>query len=105
MSPDDFDWQAGEILHWDLTPVDAQLPLRDQLEHLKEDLAQVRYPSCVVLDIGWYPECSDSGVFQVMVVRDENWDAPLFQKAASTPAQLRETLREGIAVAANARQR
>lgn len=101
----DIDWRTGRVEFWDLETLDEEQPLADQVQELKEDLAQVEYPSRVLLDIGWYSEFSEypeRGAFKIYVVRKENWDQPLFQTTCATIAALKKALLEAVIFAANA---
>jgi hypothetical protein len=96
----DIDWKAGRIRHWDLDALDERRPLHDQRWELKEDLAQVEYPSGVLVDVGWYPELSADGSFLVQVVRPNDWEHPLFRERATTVAGLKEQLAKAVRIAA-----
>src|SRR5262245_20214638 len=52
MNPSTFDWKSGTVDFWDLNEIDEAKPLGDQIDHLKEDLAQIRFPGGIVLDLG-----------------------------------------------------
>ncbi|MBV7334327.1 hypothetical protein KFU94_40050 [Chloroflexi bacterium TSY] len=67
----------GSVVYEELA-LDNELTLADQVDRLNEDLLQVEFPGKVLLDLGWYPAFSNQGQFQVYVVRDANWDEPLF---------------------------
>src|SRR5260370_39838846 len=41
-------------------------------DHLLQDLLQVKLPSGVIIDVGWYPECDPTGHYRVVAFRD-NW--------------------------------
>ena len=89
-------------MFWDLDGLDEAHPLPAQADELQEDLAQVEYPGGVVLDIGWYPEFSERGAFNVYVVSNDDWDHPLFQRTCPTFAALWTVLAEATALAAKA---
>lgn len=80
MHRDDFSLGPGRVLFWDLRHVDRDRPLSSQRDHLKEDLAQVEYPSGRLLDVGWYPEFSETGAFSVKVIANGDWTQPLFER-------------------------
>lgn len=103
MRPDQIDWDSGEVVFWGLGFLVPLKPLADQIDDLKEDLAQVRYAGDVVLDIGWYPEFSEEGEFVVRVVRESHWDEPLFLEAHKTVDGLLKCLKEAILAAKNNR--
>jgi hypothetical protein len=99
MVPDEFNWGSGVVAYWDLHGVDAQRCLDEQLDELKEDLVQVQYGSDTLLDVGWYPEFADGGVFVITVVRDGNWDEPIFKREAANVAEFRSAIEAGVRVA------
>lgn len=102
MQAKQFDWDFGEVIFWDLVFLDPLKPLSEQVEDLKEDLAQVKYGD-QVLDIGWYPEFSPEGAFVVKVVCGTNWDKPMFQESRRTIEGLIQCLKAAITVAKSAR--
>jgi hypothetical protein len=101
MISSNFDWKNGRVVFWDLDTIDESLPLADQTEHLKEDLAQIEYPAGIILDVGWYPEFAATGNFAVCVVLQGEWQRPLFQKNAFTTEDLKARIVEGIRIAAD----
>jgi hypothetical protein len=102
MTPDSFEWQSGAVAFWDLTFLDATRPLPSQVEDLKEDLAQIRYGD-VILDIGWSPSFSESGAFVVRVVRESDWEAPLFFERHSAITDMIAAVRRAVPIAAAAK--
>lgn len=92
------DWESGHVVYWDLEFLEPLKPLIDQLDDLKEDLAQITYGDRV-LDIGWYPAFSADGEFVVRVVHGTNWDDPLFQESCRTVNDLLTCLKAAITVA------
>lgn len=99
MQSNDFDWQLGNVVYWDLERVTPDTPIEQQYEHLKEDLAQVEFGSAVLLDIGWYPEFSPTGRFVVSVVRDQEWEQPVFRVECKAIPSLCNAIRWAIDVA------
>ncbi len=92
------DWEMGQVTYWDLGFLDPLKALVEQIGDLKEDLAQIAYGDRV-LDVGWYPEFSEEGEFVVQVVRDTNWEEPLFQESCRTVDALLLSLKAAIQVA------
>ena len=86
MKPSVFDFRSGRVVHWELEVFDEDAPIDGQLDELREDLAQVEYPSAVLLDIGWYPEFNAAGQFTVSVVREGDWEFPIFCERAALGA-------------------
>jgi hypothetical protein len=92
------DWESGQVTYWHLGFLDPLRPLVEQIGDLKEDLAQITYGDRV-LDVGWYPEFSEEGEFVVQVVRDTNWEEPLFQERCRTVDALVLSLNAAVEVA------
>jgi hypothetical protein len=88
MAPEYFDFGNGEVVHWDLARIDPAAPMDQQIDELKEDLAQVRFDQNTMLDIGWYPEFSREGSFVVVVIRNEEWESPIYRRECSDMAEL-----------------
>jgi hypothetical protein len=102
MDADELEWGAGRVTFWDLTFLDAAKPLAEQLDDLKEDLAQARYEGGVLVDVGWSPSFSAEGAFVVRVVREADWDAPLFLERHASVAALGDAVRRAARVAETA---
>lgn len=102
MRHDQVDWGSGEVVSWDLDFLDQSKPLPEQSDGLTEDLAQVQYPGEVLLDVGWYPEFSETGKFAITVVRKSNWNEPLVEYSAATIDGLYSSLNAASAIATNA---
>jgi hypothetical protein len=99
MKASNIDWKSGRVVYWDMESVDLHTPLAHQLSELKEDLAQISYPSGILVDIGWYPELSEEGAFLVTVVKHENWETPLMKEACSSALELVEAIKNAIRTA------
>jgi hypothetical protein len=99
MKPEQLDWHSGTVVFWDLDFLDPLKPLINQIDDLKEDLAQIRYPGAVLVDIGWFPEFSSEGSFVVSVVREPHWDEPLFREEHRTVDELLRRLPEAVRIA------
>lgn len=89
-------WHSGSVVYWDMDQVNEEQPPQHQSEQLKEDLVQIEYPNGVLLDIGWYPSFDPSGEFIVSVIRNGNWELPLFRAAAKDFQSLRQQIINGI---------
>lgn len=99
MNQDYFSFKVGNVEYWGLDCVEPQAPVGDQLDELKEDLAQVSYGPNVLLDIGWYSSDEDDGNFRVMVILDQDWGAPIFSEACSSWRQLKDAVGRAVSAA------
>lgn len=96
MVPEDFNFGEGQIVYWDFYDIDPKTSILKQLNFLKEDLIQVRFKKNIILDVGWYKEFSANGAFTVTVLRNENWDEPLYKQKAKTISALCLAIEEGV---------
>jgi len=100
MKPKDFELTDGKVVYWDMLDLDFAKELKEQLDELKEDLAQVTFKNGeIILDIGWYPEFSRNGVFVVSVIQNENWEEPLFQGRCKNLEKLKLVVQQGVFIA------
>lgn len=99
MTPSVVDWRSGHSAFWDLDFLVEDMPLTQQLDGLKEDLAQIKYPHLIILDIGWYPEFSIDGAFSVSVVKESEWEQPLFRERCTSVDALLKCLLRAVEVA------
>ena len=76
--------------------VNKDIPLEEQIDLLKEDLLQVNYDNNYLIDVGWYPEFDEEGIFRVSVIKDYQWDNPILQKSCRDLSLLDEYMHECI---------
>lgn len=98
MMPEEFEFGSARVEFWQLDRLQLSIPLVDQIDELKEDLAQVRFGEHVVLDVGWYRSFPPSGRFVVCVVARGDWSTPVFQGEAIDLAALRLLIRDASEV-------
>ncbi len=96
MKSETFDWKSGKVIHWDLEEIDAERPLDVQCDHLKEDLAQISYRGGIVLDIGWSPSFDPKGRFTITVVKDSDWECPVFRANGRDLPSLKQQISRAI---------
>lgn len=60
--------------------INENISLEEQTDLLMEDLIQIIYDNNYIIDIGWYPEFDKNGHFLVCVIKDFQWDRPIFKK-------------------------
>ena len=88
--------QGGTILFDNLVIVDPEVALSAQLGCLREDMLQVAFGDKLTLDVGWYPSFSPTGQFTVFVIRDYDWEEPVYQASCRTLADLLKIVEEGV---------
>ena len=68
----------------------------DQLE-FEEDLLQVSFfDEKYILDVGWYPNPRKNGVFKVYVIKNYDWENPLFTRSHRDINHLSPIIEQGI---------
>ena len=72
------------------------MPLSEQLESLTEDLIQIEYDNGYLIDIGWYPEYDAEGNFIVQLIKDYNWENPIYKQGCKEDKQLKKILLKAI---------
>lgn len=93
MTLNNIDFKSG-IVSYDDFDVDPLVPYEKQLTSLDEDMLQVEYPQGYVLDIGWYHDVN--GKFVVRVIKDCDWDQPVFIKETRNLARLEKFVQQSI---------
>ena len=73
----DLKFIRGNIAHDNLSSLENK-DVKYQIDSLKEDLLQVEYPASLLLDF------SAAGFFQIRVIENYNWDAPLYSSTSKT---------------------
>jgi len=88
---DVINFAPGRVVYEAFTLADEQA-WGEQIDKLNEDLLQVEYPGDILLDLGWYPASSRQGQFQVRVIRNFSWDAPIFYAEITKMKVLRSVI-------------
>jgi hypothetical protein len=74
---------VGKVLYWDMEDLTVRRSPGEQLEHLKEDLAQIELDPDTLLDLGWYGSGSEA-TFRVLLIHREDWEDPVFRAREPT---------------------
>lgn len=85
------DFSPGRIVYEEFIFDDEQ-ELVEQVDKLDEDILQIEFPGGILLDVGWYPAFTRVGQFQVRVIRNFEWDAPIFYAEVTSMDVLRSVL-------------
>ncbi|MDQ2088142.1 hypothetical protein RBH29_17085 [Herbivorax sp. ANBcel31] len=76
---ENLDFTPGKVVYNDFD-INHEIPLSEQIYSLKEDLFQVNYNNKYVIDIGWYPEFKTIGEFNIVIIKDFDWENPIEKK-------------------------
>jgi hypothetical protein len=100
MKRSDFDLQTDvDNVYWELEAVED--PVDPERDFLREDLIQITLQNGTIVDVGWYPEFSRDGEFMVVLVLNQDWQAPLRTARCRTIRELRAIFSEFLAQARN----
>lgn len=97
---DKINLQAGKIIYNEFH-IDFKKPFSEQLDALMEDLVQIDYEDGYLIDLGWHPEYNPQGNFFVQVIKDYNWEKPIYKQQSSDGKQLKELLLKAIDIIKN----
>ena len=76
--------------------IDENKDIFEQLDFLKEDLFQAEYKD-EILDIGWYPSFNINGNFVISVIKDFDWENPVFKKEVREIEEFLRCIKEVLA--------
>lgn len=93
---DVFDFGEGIKTKYIDFSFDEKSKIEDLIDNLKEDLIHVEYNNGCLLDVGWYPEFQLDGCFRIIVVRNYNWETPIFESVCDCLDSLVIELRKGV---------
>ncbi|PZR17201.1 MAG: hypothetical protein DI539_17150 [Flavobacterium psychrophilum] len=83
-------------------PLFSDLDLKAQEDHLVEDILQISFKHFkhTIIDIGWYGGDFDSstGHFCIMIVKNTEWDFPVYKKTCKSVVELGRFLNEAILI-------
>ena len=91
----DFNFQNGVVTYVD-AGFDLARSIQKQEDSLEEDVLQVRYPSQLLLDLGWYGR---EQLCRLMLIKDFNWEEPVAEWHPVSTEDLREALSEAVKTA------
>ncbi|MBD5135691.1 MAG: hypothetical protein HDT39_06990 [Lachnospiraceae bacterium] len=89
------DLQSGKITYNEFN-IDFSVPYSEQVEELLEDLIQIEYKNGYLIDLGWYPEFNPQGKFIVQVIKNYDWENPIFMEQSRDKKQLEKILLKAI---------
>lgn len=93
-------FKSGKII-FDEFHIDFFRPFSEQLDCLLEDLLQVKFLENCLLDVGWYPEYEEDGAFVIQVIKDQNWELPIYKKKCKEKNEFLQDIIKTIEIAEN----
>lgn len=85
-----FDVKQGNI-KYDNFNIDFAHPLNEQEDKLLEDLLQIEFPNNYLLDVGWYPECEIEGQFILTLIKNFDWQKPIYKYSCVSEEDLKKS--------------
>lgn len=93
---DKIDFKSGRIC-WSGFELNETVSLEEQIWSLKLDILLVDYGDNYCLDFGWLPEFDIiEGAFRLMIVKDENFQNPIFIRRTKELSELHSLFIEAI---------
>lgn len=78
--------------------INPSISLQEQADFLCDDMFQIikNTPNySIIIDIGWYGETTPlDGMFILYVVKDYDWDLPIFKYSSNNPSHIISMLKE-----------
>lgn len=83
-----FNFHPGHVTFDDFN-IDINKSLSEQICSLKEDLFQVSFfNDKYIIDIGWTNDFDIDGRFRIEIIKDKDWNKPLFSKETVNTTEL-----------------
>ncbi len=76
--------------------IDLSKSVESQIDHLQQDLLQIKYGSHYLIDVGWVPSPTPKGFFAINVIESCDWDNPLLKLKVKKFDKFIESLQEAI---------
>ncbi len=73
------DFKSGIIAYDDFN-INPFVEYGKQIEQLSNDLLLVKYSEEYLIDVCWLPDCNPNGRFVVRLIKNEDWEKPIFRK-------------------------
>ncbi|NPC92045.1 hypothetical protein HOO54_07410 [Bacillus sp. WMMC1349] len=70
------------IVHNSFREIDPKFLVSDDERWLlfTQDLLQLHFSKkALILDMGWYPDASEKGSYQLVIIQNEDWEHPLIE--------------------------
>ncbi|MET4861622.1 hypothetical protein [Morganella morganii] len=87
----DFSNKNGTVVFDDFN-ISENTSLSEQLDELKEDMLQIYFPNGYVLDVGWRPSFEINGQFKLLLIKDYNWECPVYADSLSSVSELKKSI-------------
>lgn len=91
-----FDVKKG-IIKYDNFNIDFTIPLKGQEDNLLEDLLQIEFPNNYLLDVGWYPEYKIEGQFVLTLIKNLDWQHPVYRHSCVLQDDLKKSYEIALA--------
>ncbi len=91
----DFSKKNGTIIFDDFN-IFEEISLAKQINELKEDMLQIDFPNGYILDIGWRPSFEIDGAFKLLLIKDYNWDDPVYSDSLTSVSELKISIKKAI---------
>lgn len=99
---DNIDLRGG-VVENDTFNIDFTKDFESQIWELNEDLIQIKYNLGIgrqfIVDVGWHPgnTITNESSFSVCLVKNEDWERPLFINKCITKEEIIDALEKAVA--------
>ncbi len=92
---ENIDLKSGSIIY-DEFKIDFSISFEKQKWLFDNDMIQIIFGDLLTIDIGWYPSFQQKGYFWLRVIKNYDWDNPIFEKKCKDVFLLKQYLQEAI---------
>ena len=85
----------GTVIYDDFN-IDFTKSIQTQTDSLKEDLLQISFAENFVLDLGWYPENNIRGKFVLQIIKEYDWENPIYKKTINYSTDVYQKINDAI---------
>ncbi|KOC88153.1 hypothetical protein [Winslowiella iniecta] len=86
----------GGMVSFNDFPINEAMPLEEQLDDLKEDMLQIGFSNGYLLDVGWRPSFNKNGEFKIVLIKDFDWNEPVYSGSAKSIIELEKEIEAAI---------
>ncbi|MBV7498086.1 hypothetical protein ACIPLA_21505 [Pseudomonas sp. NPDC086112] len=87
---------GGTISFDDISHINQLADTSMIVDELKEDLFQAVFPHNQLIDIGWHPEFSEKGTFRISLIKEYDWEHPVFSEKAKSWTELNKAISNAL---------
>ena len=91
----DFSAKKGVVV-FNAFSLNKEITLGEQVHELREDMLQIEFPGGYILDIGWRPSFDVNGKIYIYLIREFDWERPVYSESAKDIDSLEAKVNQAI---------